>query len=199
MGNQGVQLCHGEGVTEYFRGLVEDALEHQGVDVEDLTAYYLVQMLAAFARSDGGRADAFLSDAPLALRLARALDCAGSEQRQQLQQIGDASLFLSGFFPDRLRRSLVDVDYFASLGGYAYGSLSRLGIPALSPIFGELAAQFEPLVDVLGEVSERSTLSSSNDLLRLYERWLRTGSARSGQRLIEHGVIPTAATTRRVQ
>jgi hypothetical protein len=48
-------------------------------------------------------------------------------------------------------------------------------------------------------VSERSTLSSSNDLLRLYERWLRTGSARSGQRLIEHGVIPTAATTRRVQ
>jgi hypothetical protein len=199
MGNQGVQLCQGEGVTEYFRGLVEDALDHQGVDVEDLTAYYVVQMLAAFARRENGRAEAFLSDAPLALQLARALETGGSEQRLQLQQIGDASLFLSGFFPDRLRRSLVDVDYFTSLGGYAYGSLSRVGVPALAPVFGELADRFAELVDVLSEVSERSTMSSSNDLLRLYERWLKTGSARCGQRLIEHGVLPTAAASRRVQ
>ena len=55
-------------------------------------------------------------------------------------------------------------------------------------MFAELADQFDPLVDVLGEVSERTrAVGRSNDLLRLYERWLRTGSARSGQRLIEQG------------
>jgi hypothetical protein len=199
MESQGVQLCRGEGVTEYFRVLVEDAIDRQGVDVEELTAYYVVQMLAAFARSDAGRGEAFHSDTPLALRLARALELGGAEQRLELQQIGDASLFLSGFFPDRLRRSPMDVDYFTSLGGYAYGSLSRIGNKALSPVFGELAEQFGALVDVLSEVSERSALSSPHDLLRLYERWLRTGSVRCGQRLIEHGVLPTAAVTRRVQ
>jgi hypothetical protein len=29
--------------------------------------------------------------------------------------------------------------------------------------------------------------------LRLYEKWLRTGSARDGQRLVERGVAPNAS------
>jgi hypothetical protein len=48
-------------------------------------------------------------------------------------------------------------------------------------------------VDVLSEVSERSSLSSNTDLLRLYERWLRTGSTRSGYLLAERGVVPNGA------
>jgi hypothetical protein len=197
--NPGLSLCRGEAVTEYFRDLVEDALDHQGVDVEDLTAYYLVQLLAAFARTDAARGEAVWSEAPLAIRLGRALETGGTQQRMLLRQVGDAALFISGFFPDRLRRSLVDAHYYATLGGYAYGSLSRLGDEALAPVFEELADQFDPLVDVLGEVSEKSACSSPNDLLRLYERWLRTGSSRCGERLIAQGVIPTAASTGRVQ
>jgi hypothetical protein len=197
--NPGVSLCRGEAVTEYFRDLVEDALDHQGVDVEDLTAWYLVQLLATFARTDAVRGEAVWSDAPLAIRLGRALETGGTQQRMLLRQVGDAALFISGFFPDRLRRSLVDAHYYATLGGYAYGSLSRLGDEALAPVFEELADQFDPLVEVLGEVSEKSACASPNDLLRLYERWLRTGSRRSGERLIAQGVIPTAASSGRVQ
>jgi hypothetical protein len=197
--NQGVSLCRGEAVTEYFRGLVEDALDRQGVDVEDLTAYYVVQMLATFSRTDAKPGEAVWSDAPLAIRLGRALETGGARQRLLLRQVGDASLFIAGFFPDRLRRSLVDAEYYASLGGYAYGSLSRIADEALAPVFGELAAHFDSLVDVLGEVSERTALSSPNDLLRLYERWVRTGSAHAGQRLVEQGVVPTRATSRLLQ
>ena len=197
--HQGVSLCRGEAVTEYFRDLVEEALDHQGVDVEDLTAYYVVQLLAATSRADAPRSEAVLSDAPLAIRLGRALETGGTRQRLLLRQVGDASLFLAGFFPDRLRRSLVDASYYASLGGYAYGSLSRHTDEALAPVFAELAAQFDAMVEVLGEVSERSALTAPNDLMRLYERWLRTGSAHCGQRLIEQGVIPTPVTTRFVQ
>lgn len=196
---RGVSLCRGEGVTEYFRGLVEEALDHQGVDVEDLTAYYVVQLLTSFSRTDAARGEGMWSDAPLAIRLGRALETGGSRQRLLLRQVGDASLFLSGFFPDRLRRSLVDVRYYASLGGFAYGSLSRSADEALAPVYGELAERFDSLVDVLEEVSERTALTSSNDLLRLYERWLQTGSARSGQRLVAQGVIPTATASRLVQ
>jgi hypothetical protein len=197
--NPGVSLCRGEAVTEYFRDLVKDALDHQGVDIEDLTAYYLVQLLSAFARTDASRGEGIWSEAPLALRLGRALETGGTRQRLLLRQVGDAALFIAGFFPDRLRRSLVDAQYYASLGGYAYGSLSRLSDEALAPVFEELADQMDPLIDVLSEVSERTALTSPNDLLRLYERWLRTGSTHCSQRLIAHGVIPTPATTGRVQ
>ena len=74
----GVRSVAGKAVTEYFCGLVEEALDHQGVDVEDLTAYYVVQMLAAFARTDNERGRGVWADAPLALRLGRALEAGGS-------------------------------------------------------------------------------------------------------------------------
>jgi hypothetical protein len=42
-------------------------------------------------------------------------------------------------------------------------------------------------------VSERSALTSNADLLRLYERWLRTGSRRDSQLLVERGIVPNAS------
>jgi hypothetical protein len=47
-------------------------------------------------------------------------------------------------------------------------------------------------MDVLSLISERTatTHPSETDILRLYEKWLRTGSVRDGQRLVEHGLIP---------
>jgi hypothetical protein len=99
---------------------------------------------------------------------------------------------MSGFFSDALRRTLVDVDYYISLGGYAYGSLSELDDP-LSDAFGELAEEFPAFVDVVGEVSERCRLTSNTDLLRLYERWAQTGSRRLGDLLIERGLLPNAS------
>ena len=74
----------------------------------------------------------------------------------------------------------MDVDYYIQLGECAYGSLARHGDPALGDVFDELAGKFGKCVDVLSEVSERSALTSNADLLRLYEKWIRTRSRRSG-------------------
>jgi hypothetical protein len=60
-------------------------------------------------------------------------------------------------------------------------------------VFAELADKFVDFVDVLSEVSERSSCASNTDLLRLYERWLKTGSPHSGQLLVERGVVPNAS------
>jgi hypothetical protein len=46
-------------------------------------------------------------------------------------------------------------------------------------------------------VSERTALSSSADVLRLYEKWLRTGSTRDGQRLVERGIVPNSSISHR--
>ena len=99
---------------------------------------------------------------------------------------------MSGFFPDSFRRKTIDVDYYKSMGEYAYGSLGRSEHDTFADVFRELAVKFVGFMDVLALVSERthSALPASGDTLRLYEKWLRTGSVRDGQRLIERGVVP---------
>jgi hypothetical protein len=176
--------------TEYFRELVESALTRQQLRAHELTSYYLVDLLCRFVRPD--RRIPFADDTgePLALRLGRALESGGMEQRARLRNLGDFSLFMSGFFSDSLNRRAVDVDYYVSMGEYAYGSLSRRDEDALGEVFGELAGKFVPFMDVLSMVSEQAGVRSSVDVLRLYEKWLRTGSARDGQRLADQGIVP---------
>jgi len=189
-------LVRNESPTEYFKELVETALERQQVAVRDLTSFYLVNLLTGFVHFD--RSSASAADEPLGIRLARALQAGGSRQRDGLREVGDLSLFISGFFADSLTRSLVDVDYYIQLGEVAYGSLARRGDPALGDVFDELAGKFSACVDVLSEVSERSALASNSDVLRLYEKWMRTRSRRSGDLLVERGIVPNYSISSRL-
>ena len=183
-------LVHAQSPLEFFKEQVEAACERQKLFPQPLTSYYIVSLLGEFTYASKSRAaEAMVSNEPLAIRFARALQSGGSDQRAGLREVGDVSLFVSGFFSESLRRSLVDVDYYVSLGGYAYGSLGATS-DALSPIFSELAEKFTSFVDVLSEVSERAALTSDKDLLRLYEKWIRTGSRRNGDLLAEKGIVP---------
>ena len=176
-----------ESAVEFFKELVDDALAHQRISAGELTSFYVVQLLASFLQRRAEDAE------PLALKLAQALEEGNLRQRHTLKEIGDVSLFVSGFFSDSLRRKLVDVDYYAAIGGFAYSALSRYESDTFSPVFAELAENFAAFADVLTEVSERTSCTSNADLLRLYEKWLRTGSPRSGQLLVEQGVVPNAS------
>jgi hypothetical protein len=184
----GETLFRTESPVEYFKELVESALARQGLVANELTSFYVVHLLTGFI----DRRARDREETPLGIQLARALD-GGAEQRASLKQIGDLSLFVSGFFADSLRRKLVDVDYYVSIGGVAYQALSRYETDTFSPVFAELAEKFVSFVDVLSDVSERSACASNMDLLRLYERWLKTGSPRSGQLLVERGVVPNSS------
>jgi len=184
-----------ESASEYFKELVEGAFAHQRIAAGELTSFYVVNLLTGFLQRPAEE-----DETPLAFRLAEALEAAGMRQRSSLKQIGDISLFVSGFFADSLTRKLVDVDYYVSIGGTAYTALSRYETDTFSPVFAELAENFVRFVDVLSEVSERASCGSNADLLRLYERWLKTGSPRSGQLLAERGVVPNlSARNNRVQ
>ena len=182
--------------AEYFRELVESALQRQHLQAGNLTEYYLVNLLCQYVRLD---ARSSLGDygEPLAIRLVRALEAGGSEQRARLRSLADFSLFMSGFFSDSLARRAVDVDYYKSMGEYAYGSLSRWEDDGFAEVFAELARKFVGYMDVLADVSDRTALASRADVLRLYEKWLRTGSSRDGQRLVERGVLPNASIGKR--
>ena len=184
----GESVFRRESAVEYFKELVDGALARQRIAAGELTAFYVVHLLAGFLQRPAAE-----DDAPLACQLARALESGGVQQRMGLRQIGDLSLFISGFFSDSLRRKLVDVDYYVSIGGFAYNTLSRYETDTFSPVFAELSEKFVGFVDVLSEVSERTSCASNLDLLRLYEKWLKTGSRRSGELLVERGVVPNAS------
>jgi hypothetical protein len=185
-------LVRNESPVEYFKELVESAISHQGLSAGEMTSFYLVRLLTGYVHRDAGEAE------PLCIRFAKALQAGGALQRDGLRQVGDCSLFISGFFSDSLNRSLVDVDYYIALGERAYSSLARSD-DTLSDVFDELAEKFSSFVDVLGEVSERTALTSNKDLLRLYERWLKTGSRRSGDLLARQGIVPNTSVTRLIQ
>ena len=190
-------LLREQAPAEYFKELIESALARQHLRAGEFTSYYLVNLLCQFVRPDA-RGSAFAEDGePLAIRLTRALQTAGPEQRARLRRLGDFSLFMSGFFADSLRRRTIDVDYYVSMGEYAYGSLSRHDEEAFSDVFGELARKFVGFMDVLADVSERTAVASSGDLLRLYEKWLRTGSTRDGQKLVDRGIVPNSSIGKR--
>ena len=159
--------------VEYFKELVESALARQHVQAGDLTEYYLVNLLCQYVRLDPGADPAY--GEPLAVRLARALQTAGTEQRARLRSLGDFSLFTAGFFSDSFTRRHVDVDYYVSMGEYAYGSLSRAE-DSFQEVFAELSRKFVGFSDVLADISERTAIASNHDVLRIYEKWLRTGS-----------------------
>ena len=193
------QLLREQTPAEYFRELVESALTRQHLQAADLTEYYIVNLLCQYVRLDA-RAESDEHTQPLAIRLATALESGGSEQRARLRRLGDFSLFMSGFFADSFRRRAIDVDYYKSMGEYAYGSLSRSprnDDDAFAEVFGELSSKFVGFMDVLAEVSERTSLTSEADVLRLYEKWLRTGSRRDGRRLIERGILPNHSVGKR--
>ena len=173
---------------EYFREMVEAAIQRQHLEAREGTSFYLVNLLARFIQRDAAGDDTDV----LGVRFVKALGAAGRWQREELRRVGDHSLFISGFFADTFTRSLVDVDYYIHIGEHAYGSLARQNDPALGEVFDELAEKFTAFVDVLGDVSDRAGMSSNGDLLRLYERWLRTGSRRSGELLAERGIVPVS-------
>lgn len=183
-------LVHHGSSVEFFRDLVESALHRQHLSAREGTSFYLVNLLAGFVRSDRTASG---DEEPLGVRFVKALQEAGARQRDELRRVGDRSLFISGFFADSLSRSLVDVDYYIQLGEHAYGSLARQADGTFGDVFDELAAKFPAFVDVLGEVSERTAMASNGDLLRLYEKWLRTRSRRSGDLLASRGIVPNAS------
>ena len=191
-------LLSNESAIEFFKHEVEDAMARRHVTTSDWTSYYVVNLLAAFVAPDRGSSTT-LDAEPLGLRLARALRAEGTTQREALRRVGDHSLFLAGFFADSLANRLVDIDYYISLGGSAYGRLASRDDDAFAEVFGEMAEKFVPLVDVLADISDRSAVGTNRDLLRLYDRWVRTGSQRDGGLLTEMGLLPSSGAPTRPQ
>lgn len=183
---------------EYFKEMVATAVKHQRIRTCETTEFYLSTLLADFTSSEK------LGAEPLAITYLKALESDRSMQGRLLKDLGDIALFTSGFFSDSLKRKIMDVDYYISMGASAYANLAAMhkddrGVALMSGLFAELSDKFKVFVDVLTEVSETTSLTSSKDVLRVYERWLRTKSKRAEATLRALGIEPLEVSTKTLQ
>ncbi len=182
----------------FFGELMEQALEERRVNPTDAVRVYLTALLVDYARP-GSNLDAF--DRPFTLLLAEAADSAGGERFERFRALGDGALYVRGFFWEHLETRGVALRYVSSVGARAYDGarhvLARAGeaSPA-TDVFGELAERFDAFVELFGAVADcllARGAASNGGMVKLYERWLRTGSSALGEALAQRGLVPMRA------
>lgn len=182
---------------QFFAEELKAVMQKRQLSVQPTSFEYLVDLMLRFLASENfftKGTDGKLENNVLAEMYAQAVQGPPEVQKATLKRLGDVCLMVTGFFPDSLKRKPVDVDYYCGMGGAAYWQLSCSFPTEGAPMFQELSKRFKTLSDVLCEMSERSGLQSNSDLLRLYERWLYTGSDRLRTLLTEHGIATPVKT-----
>jgi hypothetical protein len=188
-------------VSAFFSGLVGEALVERHVETTGATQAYVSALLADYARPDALTRDAL--ERPFTLLLAEARESVGRERFDRLRALGDGTLYVCGFFAEHLENRGVALRYVASVGAQAYdGAASMLrqhglaGAEASSApdVFGELAAHFDDFVGLIECIADRlvaqSGTSTQTGIVKLYERWLRTGSNELASKLGARGLVP---------
>jgi len=107
-----------------------------------------------------------------------------------LKKLADKSLYMSGFFAESFQRKIIDVDYYAEIGGSAYYQLSSVTKEdTMAKVYSVFSSRFVDFMDVLTLISQNSLVQSNQSVLRLYDQYLRTGSELAREKLIEMGVL----------
>lgn len=182
-------------MTQFFHEVVNDALRARHVEATAEASGYLVGILCEYAHPNEEAHSTFSE--PLTFLLRDALEASGQERLRRLRSLGDGVLYALGFFGDHLTQRGADRKYIEQVGASAYqhaAAMMRLRMTqrAEPSIFSELSAKFERFAAVLGDVAEETIgamVRDSQSLVRVYERWLRTGSTRLAGELGMHGIV----------
>lgn len=178
----------------YFREPLEVAMRDAEVQASGAAESYLVQLLSDFAKPTGASTSALSQSVTLLYR--DAMNESGHERFKRLQELGDGVLYAMGYFHGTHLRG-ADEGYVAKIGSNAYGHAARMlrtgqGSASGPDVLDELATQFTRFVDVLRRVSDWVMAKSARDeesLVKLYDRYLRTGSTVLRNELAERGLI----------
>jgi hypothetical protein len=187
-------------ITLYFQEVISDAIRVHRVDATDAAATYLVSLLCDYAHPDEEAGSTF--NKPLTFLLRDAMECTGPERFRRLRALGDHSLYALGFFGGHIEQRGIDRGYVSSVGATAYANAasmlrvkSRAERLAAGPdVLSEMAAKFDRFAAVLRDVAEGTLACGARDersVVKLYERWLKTGSSRLAEELGARGIVPT--------
>lgn len=180
---------------EYFQDMVRQGMSQCRVQTLPMAESYLVSLLEEYLDARRLHGSAYVMETgqkepeTLAEAFLLAQNTATLEKYSMLRRLGDKALYISGFFGDSLSRKIVDIDYYADIGGAAYASLAQYTKEAMmAKVYESFSRQFLEFVDVLSYVSQNSFIKSDESILRLYEKYMKTGSRLAREKLVEMGV-----------
>jgi hypothetical protein len=182
---------------DYFNQVLDDAFFARKIKTEENVRIYLVEVLEFYLDAQnlfeseqkdetGKRKPSTLAELYLTAASADA-----HQKIELLKKLGDKSLYISGFFGDSLQRKIVDIDYYVNMGGSAYSTLSKAvdRKDPLRSVFETISKRFVDFVEALTYISQNSMVSNNQSLLRLYDRYLQTGSTLAKEKLLEMGIV----------
>lgn len=187
-------------VSSFFGPVVAEAIRARGYEATEAAEAYLVALLADYTKP-GQLGEETLSR-PLTLLLDEAMQRTGPERFERLRVLGDGVLYVSGFFGEHLETRGVEPSYMSTLGACAYENASamlrqRAKDLSAPDLFAELAEKFRMFVSLLADVAESLRARSARTdgaVVKLYERWLKTGSSTLGDALMARGMVPLRGT-----
>lgn len=182
---------------DFFKEAVRDAFNRRRIETPTGVEDYLVQVLEHYMVADHLHEAEAVNEAgqksptTLAETLLTAIQSNHSTKVELLKKLGDRTLYVCGFFSDSLQRKVIDLDYCAEMGGTAYGLLAEsTRQDTVSQIYNIYSKRFLEFVDALNYISEKAQLQSSDNVLRIYDRYLKTGSELAREKLSDLGIVP---------
>ena len=178
----------------YFAELVKEGMEFRKINADPNVEIYLISLLNHYldARNlfeDHHSESGIKSPKTLAELYMIAQNSEPSVRFELLKKLGDRSLYISGFFADSLQKKLVDADYYAEMGGVAYGALANSAQDSVAYVYRQFSRRFVEFVDVLSYISQSAQVQTDQNILHLYDRYIRTGSELAREELIENGIV----------
>lgn len=185
--------------NEFFRDLVRQGFEQRKLQTYPQVESYMVDLLQYYLDAKNlfdPDFDEFGRRVPKTLAEMYLHANSTDDQLQKvelLKKLGDRSLYMSGFFGESLQRKVVDVDYYVQMGGVAYATLATcVRQDTSAKIYSTMSRRFIDFVDVLTLISHNSLINSNESILRLYDRYLTTGSELAREKLTQMGILPMA-------
>lgn len=180
---------------EHFSEVVKEACKNRQIKAQPAVEVYLIQLLQFYLNSKNLHSPykEDCQDRPtetFAEMYLQAINAESNKKRELMRAVADRSLYLTGFFADSLQRKTVDIEYYAEIGSAAYLNLHTwTKEEGLSRVYKTFSKRFMDFVEVLNYISEKSIVQSDQNVLSLYDRYLRTGSELAREKLIDLGII----------
>lgn len=179
---------------QHFTEVLQEACKQRKIKSFPLLDAYLVNLLKHYLDSKN-LFTPFQNDQTekppetLAEMYLVAMNAESPKNREIMKILADRTLYLTGFFGDSLQRKIVDVDYYADVGSAAYYNLAIwTKEDTVSSIYKTFSKRFFDFVEVLSYISEKSSIQTDQNVLRLYERYIKTGSELARNKLTELGI-----------
>ena len=148
--------------------LVLEAEQDYGCQLDEAMQSYLVFTLMRFSKNQQ------LNSHALAIDYLSSHHLPNSLRSEQLRDIGDQCLLVSGLYPQSAEKRQVGVGYYIDLGRSSYHHISTVTQQGIAELYQQLAESFILLMDLLQTIRQYS--SPALQPIAALELWNQTGS-----------------------